>query len=296
MKITRKELRRLIEASLISEYDVGWGDAMDDEAVEALGEKHRIEYLPGYDLKIIGNIMSPADDSDMLVGICDLEQCAQFVSDTFGKQLYVGNAWHAHKRFATTYSCFKNLSPENLKKVAQIFTRLNKNINADVSTEIKKLALSLVPSAEEIKSQMKLGDIVGLTFNRSENWAKAFFEAASGAGNLGRGKNITGPYFVVAKTVKIGKDTFKAGAPWSAKMLGKDIQFKPGKTLSRGGGFGMNTHVGFVGAMVDGNPIIYHNVHHFVRATGINAMNTGGLMNMPTSVAWFGPSNVVPGS
>lgn len=289
MRISKKQLKNLIESFLINEQDPGWGDAVE---ADSFNSSKVIEYLPGYDLKIMGNIFSPADDEDMLVGYCKLDQCAQFVSDTFGKQLYVGNAWHAHKRLATTYSCFKNLSADNLSKITKIFTALNKNINAEVSNEIKNIALSLVPAAETIKTKMKLGDIVGLTYNNSPNWTKAFFEAATGATNLGRGSNVTGPYFVVAKTVKIDKDTFKVGESWSSKMLGKDIQFKPGKTLASGGGFGMNTHVGFVGAMVDGNPIIYHNVHHFVRATGINALNTG---YQPVSVAWFGPSNVIPG-
>ena len=45
----------------------------------------------------------------------------------------------------------------------------------------------------------------------------------------------------------------------------------------------MNTHIGFVGAMVDGVPIIYHNVHHTVLATGLQAMNKNNL-----AIVWAG--------
>ena len=36
---------------------------------------------------------------------------------------------------------------------------------------------------------------------------------------------------------------------------------KPGKTLKTGRGWSFNTHVGVVGAIKDGQPIIFHNVH-----------------------------------
>ncbi len=41
---------------------------------------------------------------------------------------------------------------------------------------------------------------------------------------------------------------------------------KPGKTISRGDAWGMNTHVGIVGAIKNGTPIIFHNIHGNVYA------------------------------
>ena len=41
---------------------------------------------------------------------------------------------------------------------------------------------------------------------------------------------------------------------------------KPGKTISRGDAWGMKTHVGIVGAIKNGTPIIFHNIHGNVYA------------------------------
>ena len=67
----------------------------------------------------------------------------------------------------------------------------------------------------------------------------------------------------------INKTTKK---PWSFADLGKNIEFEPGRTLKNGKSFGMNTHMGFVGAKYKGDPIIFHNVKGVVTATPLSAM------------------------
>jgi hypothetical protein len=57
------------------------------------------------------------------------------------------------------------------------------------------------------------------------------------------------------------------GSAWTAADMGKDLQFKPGNTLNSGGGFGFNTHLGYVGAIVDGEPIIFHSINQTVYST-----------------------------
>jgi len=51
---------------------------------------------------------------------------------------------------------------------------------------------------------------------------------------------------------------------------------KPGKTISRGDAWGMNTHVGIVGAIKNGTPIIFHNIHGDVFADPKGLIHGGG--------------------
>jgi len=51
---------------------------------------------------------------------------------------------------------------------------------------------------------------------------------------------------------------------------------KPGKTISRGDAWGMNTHVGIVGAIKNGTPIIFHNIHGKVYADPKGLIHDGG--------------------
>jgi hypothetical protein len=51
---------------------------------------------------------------------------------------------------------------------------------------------------------------------------------------------------------------------------------KPGKTISRGDAWGMNTHVGIVGAIKNGTPIIFHNIHGSVYADPKGLIHDGG--------------------
>jgi hypothetical protein len=50
----------------------------------------------------------------------------------------------------------------------------------------------------------------------------------------------------------------------------------PGKTISRGDAWGMNTHVGIVGAIKNGTPIIFHNIHGDVYADPKGLIRDGG--------------------
>ena len=228
-----------------------------------------IEYFPGYDAKIIGNFQEPKSDYDMTVGACSEDGCAQFVSDTLGPEEYVGNAWHAHARYKNKFTAFENLSEDDLAAMGKLFTSINKNPKeGSKETEVRNIVFKLLPSQNSF-SNLSLGDVVGLTYGKTTNWTKAFFEGATGRKDMGTGrKDAPGPYFVRKET----------GDPWKPEDIGKNIEFIPGKTLNGGGGFGMNTHIGIIGAKHDGVPIVYHNIHRVVKATGLNAMKKNGTM------------------
>jgi hypothetical protein len=95
---------------------------------------------------------------------------------------------------------------------------------------------------------------------------------------MGKGIKVTnGPYFRDEK-----------GKPWAPSDLGKKIKFVPGNSLKKGLGFGLNTHLGYVGAIVDGEPIIFHNVHGTVFSTPLSDMDK-------TKIVWVkkGPKGEV---
>ena len=82
-------------------------------------------------------------------------------------------------------------------------------------------------------------------------------------------------------------------------FLKKKIEFIPGNSLKNGSGFGINTHLGYVGAVANGEPIIFHNVHGDVYATPLSKMGdtkvlwvktgpTGNVVNPEkTSPSWW---------
>lgn len=274
-----KNLARDVGATKLEDYPLLNSTRKNLKKQDDEGQRDDIEYFEGYDLQILGTPAAPNKANDMVVGKCRQDHCAQFLSDTLGRDIAVGNAWHSHSRVKKgNTSGFTGLSKTQQERAAKLFSEINKKpVAGSKEEEVRKFVLSLVPQRGNF-TKIKLGDLVGLTFFESSNWTKAFFEGATGnaSGNLlgDGGKRGSGPYFV-----KVGDDGKEV--PWSISDLGKNIDFKPGKTLSSGGGFGMNTHIGMVGALHDGAPIVYHNVHRNVRATGLNAMKKDGLM-----VAW----------
>ena len=252
-----------------------------------------IEYWEHYDKEIIGGIDKwPSKSADMKVGKCTQNACAQWVSDIFGPSIRIGNAWHAHNTYkgSMIYTSFKNINKGDQRKMAKSFTILNKaalkadSPKFDSGSYERKVAKTYVQSMDIIPDQsefdnLNFGDIVGIYYPGSSYFAKCFFEGATGYSDLGKGRKVVKgdhKYFVTKKGRK----------PWNPEMLGKDIEFDPGPQLIGGDCFGMNSHVGVVGAKQDGVPIIYHNISNKkdawfknipgnVYATGLDALKTG---------------------
>jgi peptidoglycan hydrolase-like protein with peptidoglycan-binding domain len=196
---------------------------------------------------------------------CTETGCAQWVSDSLA-ELGVnrqGNAWHAVKvdQQAVEFTVFKNFSKPMLAQMASLFAKINKLAPKEgtYEAETKKLVEQLIPDQAPLKSMLNVNDIVGLYYSGSHNFTKAFYEGATGYGKDNAGnfvKMTDGPYFVK-----------NDGSAWTTADMGKDSQFKPGNTLNSGGGFAFNTHLGYVGAIVDGEPIIFHSINQTVYST-----------------------------
>ena len=208
---------------------------------------------------------------------CTEKDCAQWVSNTlqtFGGS--TGNAWHQHRNTSIGrggHTSFKEFGEDRMAEAAEIFRLINKkprNYGA-YNARIRKLAETFLEPAGTWEKRLKLGDIVGLYWANSAYFGQAFFESTTGYKGLGStpctdegGRCGDGPFFLHPN-----------GNPWVQEDLGEDIKFKPGNTLKTGRGFGMNTHLGFVGAMYKGTPIIFHQVGQIVKAVPLNSSRFG---------------------
>jgi len=266
MKIKKNQLRRIIRESILLEWykDVGKGDDSDPHGVDDI---ILWSALPK-NVKILYSTRDPKEEA--ILGVCSTHQCAQFVSNMLNQ--WQGNAWFAHSRAKKSVfnKHIKSKAWRNL--LAFWFSELNKKGGPDSSDSdiIKGVLYPMIPTSTPYSnSDFKLGDVVGLWFEPSSWHAKAFFQAATG--NTGAGYTTSGgsgPYFVRSDN----------GKPWDPSMLGKDIKFKPGRTMRGGKTFGMNTHLGFVGGIRNGEPIIFHNIHGAVYATPLSAMSPNDNM------------------
>ena len=184
------------------------------------------------------------------VGLCSTYWCSDYVAEVFmtpTQRADAGDAWLQHSLEASKsgrlkFSGFMNLDSNEINLVTKAYRLANK---AGTSAQISQIVGNLVPSQEEIKSQLSLGDIVGL-YNKSST----FFSTAVHAAGAGR--------FYNPKTNEQSDDKMQPMVMW-----------EPNPLLNAGTGFGMNTHLGFVGAMLDNTPIIFHNIHNEVFATPV---------------------------
>ena len=203
--------------------------------------------------------------------ICTERYCAQYVSDMLSQPDMVrGNAWHRHKPGALSYSAFANIPDDKVAEIESLFNQMNE---VGPSTAFNSKADALVKSFVPDQSQfmgLRIGDIVGLWHKNSKNAAKAFFEGATGNRDFGVGPAA-------------GRGVTMVG--WNRDAIGTRGNFTLGPN-SRRNGFGMNSHIGFVGAIKsDGEPVIFHNVGLNVKATPLSLMGQNGA----DAIVWVDP-------
>jgi len=187
--------------------------------------------------KIDYNKLSPSKDT---VKICTpgSEDCAQFVNDFSNKINYVGNAWLAYRTDAVgqkVWSVFDRLNNDEIKSYINIYQKIKTGQGETVVPKIKALEQTLIAQAGK-PSNLQVDDVVGLYYPPSSHHMEAFIGSA-----------------------EQGKGFYPDG--------------KPGKTLLSGIGHTFNTHVGIVGAIKDGVPLIFHNVNGNVISTPLNLAN-----------------------
>jgi len=201
--------------------------------------------------------------------------CAAYVRQELGE--YQGNAWHAHRHNdPLVYSAFLTGMGKKKNEIEQLFNKINKSPGTLTSkqdsfdNEARNIAKSFVPNQSRFSS-LEIDDVVGLYYDKSDMHSSAFFEGMTGYDNNGAGTKLgDGPFMVK-----------KDGTEWRPKDLGQNLEFKIGKTLTGGKGPGLNTHLGYVGAKNNGEPIIFHNVYGNVYATPLKELSKDG-----TAIVW----------
>jgi len=212
--------------------------------------------FPLFDPATLGN-------RPVMIGTVDIPDCSKWVTSMINVQ--IGNAWHAHNNPvlpSLKFDAYSNFSSYK-SSVEKILKEMNKDRylgpkNA-VAWNDRAAAISkkLIPSAGTIAAAMSLGDVVGIFHQESSHHGEALFDGAT-AGSLARR---------FAPSVPPG--AFVDGnKPWDYPMLGQDKNFVVNRP------FGLNTHVGFVGAIHNGRPIVCHNISGNVYACYADSMTS----------------------
>lgn len=214
----------------------------------------------------INNCLANPNKSTKL-GSSSVTDCAAFVNAFSNKVSYVGNAWFTHdldsagKRKFSVYTSV----PEDVKQnVRKIFNSIWKKGGwakaSEYSQNIKNIQDSLVPNQSSLKSKLSKGDIVGIYYPPSSHHVEAFYQSATGKD--GKGNPISPSYI---KTDSNGNF-----------VKGSDGYPKLGKTWQSGRIWSPNTHLGVVGDVKNGTPIIFHNIGGTVWADPLGSLQGGG--------------------
>lgn len=194
---------------------------------------------------IVSNVMNPdflnqidftnLSSKDTTSNFCKAndKHCAQFVNDLRDDidPGNVGNAWTAYRNDTklgpTVYSAFKGLDENTKQDVIDLWLKIHKRgggvVDGPDADEVYNIVNKLVPAEGKV-TDLKINDIVGIFWPDSHYHEKAFYQG---------------------------------GIKWFKDENGKKV---PGNTIQRGDGWGMNTHLGTVGAIKDGVPLIFHNI------------------------------------
>lgn len=162
------------------------------------------------------------------------KECAQFVNKFSDKFKWTKSAWDAHdlpEVGTRKYSAFTNLPKDKVDDIIELYQKIDKSELPNAgenegphNSEVKKLVDSIVPAKGTVKN-LNIDDVVGIFWEDSPHHEEAFYKG--------------------------GKTYFP----------GDKGNVQPGSTIKGGKGWGMNTHLGIVGATKYGNPIVFHNVH-----------------------------------
>lgn len=187
---------------------------------------------PVFKRQINFNKLSTTDTTHKICTPNDKE-CGQFVNDYSDKLKNVGNAWLAHDTDSVGERIYSIYTKVDDKEKKQYQTLWSKLLNGTISIdEIKNFNQQLLNRYGINSPKLQVDDVVGIFYPNSKNHIKAFGESGK-------------PYFVNGKA---------------------------GKTLQGGRGFSFNTHVGIVGAIKNGIPLIFHNVDGDVRSDPANKL------------------------
>lgn len=194
-----------------------------------------------------------------------VKNCSEWAKGFVG---YQGNAWIATlvaqqtktvkvNIFDTSFSAYKAAAEKLFRKMNKL-KGLDAVSSQQFNSEARAIVAKILPAPTALQNYMRIGDPVGMYYQGSDHQAEAFFEACSGWSFGSNSQAVT----TCVKT--------KDGKPWNNTMLGKDLEFIITKP------FNMNTHLGFVGGTLDGEPIIFHNMDGTVHVNRLSNIKSAG--------------------
>jgi hypothetical protein len=187
---------------------------------------------PRYQNRIKTDKINSKKKVDYIIDKPGTDQCAQFVNNFSNQFDSTGSAWLAHeydsKIGPTSYSAFKNLPKDKIEKIIELYQKIDNSgegakERGSFNNEVRDLVDSLVPAKGTVKN-IDMDDVVGIYYYPSDHHQEAFFQS---------------------------------GDKW---FTGTEGNKQPGNTIKNGTGWGMNTHLGIVGATKYGKPIVFHNI------------------------------------
>ena len=184
--------------------------------------------------------------------------CSEWAKGFVG---YQGNAWIANRTGTLKFNAFGDVSSykaasEKLFREMNAVRGLNTSTTVAFNPRVQAIVGSLLPAPISLKDSMKIGDVVGMYFVGSGHHGEAFFESCSGW-------NLTNKSQATSTCVNSAD-----GRPWDSTMMGKRANF----TIVSP--FAMNTHLGFVGGTLDGEPLIFHNMNGQVHVNRLSTITT----------------------
>lgn len=219
-------------------------------------------------IKKFENVNTCLADSSKSVklGSSTVTDCAAFVNAFSDKVSYVGNAWFTHdldsagKRKFSVYTKVPDSVKQGARRVFNSIWKLGGWAKAtDYSQNVKNLQSALVPNQSSLKGYLAKGDIVGIYYPKSTHHVEAFYQAATGKD--GQGNSITPSY------VKTSGNSIVKGSDGYPAL---------GKTWQSGRVWSFNTHLGIVGEIKNGVPIIFHNIGGTVWADPLGKLQGDG--------------------
>jgi hypothetical protein len=272
-----------------SEREFEWLEAEPSDATEAEAqeeaESKNITFWSALPSGIKFVYASNSPEGEAQVYKCTQSGCQEYVNDMLRPgQQNRPSAWWSH--YVADKSVFNERIGAYKKDVEDLFTKMTNTPTSKYEPsfwepKVDEIVGKMIPSSPP-KWNLKLGDEVGLWYGPSGLTSRAMFEGATGYNNFEAGCDM----------VKVHKTYIKRksdGKPWHPEMMpeycgrkgkmyipGSKFLFRSAKGLTPS--FGFNSHVGFVGAIKDGEPIIFHNILGDVWATPISAMHKDGSM------------------
>jgi hypothetical protein len=240
-------------------------------------------------------------------------ECAQFVNDFSDSVDFVGNAWTAHDNRALgrlVYSAFDSVNDDMKNKIIDLWKKIDAKGGGVKSgpyrSAVSNLVSKLVGSSSY--SDLKLGDIVGIYYPPSSWHEYAFYSAGQPyfVDSEESSEKTTSRKVKCSQTVnpskcdqsvldlqvnlndtcdklsiKLKEDGQSGLNTTNAMKSCKTSSGKEaGRTISSGEAWGMNTHIGIVGAIKNGVPLVFHNIHGQVFSDPPNKLHDGG------KIAW----------